>query len=65
VLSSVALVRMGWWIEDVIVIWERVVEKGWRGGKERAYIGRTRTVLVGFVGFYPVQTCILISWKVM
>ena len=55
-LSSVGLVRMGWRIEDVIVIWERVVEKTWRGGKERAHIGHTRTVLVGFVEFYPVQT---------
>jgi len=24
---------MGWWIKDVIVIWERVVERRWRGGK--------------------------------
>jgi len=64
-MSSVGLVRMGWQIEDVIVICERVVEKRWRGGKERAYIGHTRTVSVGFVGFYPVQTGILISWKVM
>ena len=55
-LSSVGLVRMGWRIDDVIVIWKRVVERGWRGGKEGAYIGRTRTVLVGFVGLYPVQT---------
>jgi len=50
------LVRMVWRIEELIVIWERVVERGWRGGKERAYIGRTRTVLVGFLGLYPVQT---------
>jgi len=56
VLISVGLVRMGWRIEDVIVIWERVVERKWRGGKERAYIGRTRTVLVGFIGLYLVQT---------
>jgi len=56
VRSSVGPVRMGWWIKDVIVIWERVVERRWRGGKERAYIGRTRTVLVVFVGLYPVQT---------
>ena len=55
-LSSVGLVRMGWRIEDVIVIWERGVERRWRGVKEKAYIGRTRTVLVGFVGLYPVQT---------
>jgi len=41
VLSSVGPVRMGWWIEDVIVIWERVVERRWRGGKKRAYIGVT------------------------
>jgi len=47
---------MGWWIEDVIVIWERVVNRRWRGGKERAYIGHTRTVLVGFIGLYPEQT---------
>jgi len=51
-----ALGRMGWRIEDLIVIWERVVERGWREGKERAYIGRTGTVLVGFLGLYPVQT---------
>ena len=43
------LVRIGWGIEDVIVIWGRVVERRRRGGKERAYIGRTRMVLVGFV----------------
>jgi len=55
-LSSVGPVRMGWRIEDVIVIGVRVVERRWRGGKERAYIGHTRTDLVGFVGLYPVQT---------
>jgi len=33
VLSSVGLVRMGWRIEDVIVIWERVVGRRWRGAK--------------------------------
>ena len=32
-LSSVGPVRMGWRIEDVIVIWETVVETRWRGGK--------------------------------
>jgi len=37
VLSSVGPVRRGWGIEDVIVIWERVVDRRWRGGKERAY----------------------------
>jgi len=26
------------------------------GGEERAYLGRMRTVLVGFAGLYPVQT---------
>jgi len=56
VLSSVGPVRMSWQIEDVIVIWKRIVERRWMGGKERAYIGRTRTALVGFVGLYPVQT---------
>jgi len=25
------------------------------GGEERAYIGRTRIVLVGLAGLYPVQ----------
>ena len=60
-LSSVGLGRMGWRIEDVIVMWERVVERRWRGVEERAYIGCTRTVLVGFVGLYPVQTWLLIS----
>ena len=55
-LSSVGRVRMGWQIEDVIVMWERVVDRRWRVVKERAYIVRTRTVLVGFVGLYPVQT---------
>jgi len=56
VLSSVRPVRMGWRIEDVIVIWERVVERRWRGGKETAYIGCTRTLLVESVGLYPGQT---------
>ena len=32
-LSSVCPVRMGWGIEDVIVIWERVVERKWRRGE--------------------------------
>jgi len=45
----------------VIVNWERVVVRGWRGEEERAYIGGKKTVLVWFVGFYPVQTSILIS----
>ena len=54
-LSSVGPVRMGWRIADVIVIWGGVVERRWSGGKARAYIGRTRTVSVGFVGLYPVQ----------
>ena len=35
-LSSVGLVRMGWRIEDVIVIWERVVERRWRGGERES-----------------------------
>ena len=55
-LSSVGPVRMGWRIAYVIVIWGRVVERRWSRGKARAYIGRTRTVSVGFVGLYPVQT---------
>jgi len=55
-VSSIGLVRMGWRIEDVIGIWERVVERRWRGAKETAYIGCTSTVLVGFVELYPVQT---------
>jgi len=57
----VGLVRMGWRIEDVIVIRETVVERGWRDGQEIAYKGRMRRVLVGFVGLSPVQTSILIS----
>ena len=55
-LSPVGPGRMRWQIDDEIVIWEMVVERRWRRGNERAYIGRTRTVLVGFVGLYPVQT---------
>ena len=55
-LGSVGPVRMGWRIEYVIVIWETVVERRWRGWKETAYIGHTRMVLVGFVRLYPVQT---------
>jgi len=61
VLTFVGPVRMGWRIEDVIVIWESVVERRYSGGKERAYIGSMRTVLVRFVGLYRVQTLILIS----
>jgi len=52
----VGSVRRDWRVEDVIVIWERVVERKWKGGKEIAYIGRTRIVLVGFAGLYPVPT---------
>jgi len=54
VLSFVSPVRMGWRIEDVIVIRERIRER-MEGGEEKAYIGRTRTVLVGFTGLYAVQ----------
>ena len=64
-LSFMGPVRMDWRIEDVIVIWERVVERRWMWGEERPYIGCTRSVLVGFVGLYLVQTCILMSLKVM
>ena len=53
-LSFVGSDRMGLQIEDVIVIGEKIMER--RGGEEGAYIGRTRTVLVGFAGLYPVQT---------
>jgi len=56
VLSSVGPVRMSWQIKDLILIWERFMERRWRGGEERAYIGHTRTVLRGFVGLYSVQT---------
>ena len=45
-------VRMGWQIKDLIVIWERFVKGRGRGGEVRAYIGHTRTVLVGFVGLF-------------
>jgi len=40
----------------VIVIGARVVERKCRWGEERAYIGHMRTVLVGFVGLYLIQT---------
>jgi len=33
VLSFVGPVRMGWRIEDVIVIEERIMERRWKGGK--------------------------------
>jgi len=33
VLSFVGLVRMGWRIEDLIVIGERIIERRWKGGK--------------------------------
>jgi len=33
VLSFVGPVRMGWRIEDVIVIGERIMERRWKGGK--------------------------------
>ena len=32
-LSFVGPVRMGWRIEDVIVIGERMMERRWKGGK--------------------------------
>ena len=48
-------VRIGWWI-DVIVIEERIIERRQKEGQERVYIGRMRTVLMGFAGLYPVQT---------
>jgi len=32
-VSSVGPITMGWRIENVIVIWERVVERRWKGGK--------------------------------
>jgi len=56
VRSFVGPVRMGWRIKDVIVIGERIIEEKMEGGEERAYIGRTSTVLVGFAGLYPVPT---------
>jgi len=56
VLSSVGSVRMGWRIEDVIVIWERVVGEDGGGGKETACIGRMRMALVELVRLYPVKT---------
>jgi len=33
VLSIVGPVRMGWRIEDMIVIGERIMERIWKGGK--------------------------------
>jgi len=33
VLRFVGPVRMGWRIEDVIVIGERIIERRWKGGK--------------------------------
>jgi len=33
VLSFVGPVRIGWRIEDVIVIGERIMERRWKGGK--------------------------------
>jgi len=33
VLSFVGPVRMGWRIEDVIVIGERIMVRRWKGGK--------------------------------
>jgi len=36
--------------------WGKNYGEKMEGGEERAYIGRTRTVLVGFAGLYPVQT---------
>jgi len=56
VLSFVSPVRMGWQIEDVIVIGERIMGRRWKRGEERAYIGSGRMVFVGLAGMYPVQT---------
>jgi len=40
VLNFVSPVRMGWQIEDVIGIGERIMERRWKGGEGSAYIGR-------------------------
>ena len=36
-LSLVDPVRIGWRIEDVIVIGERIMERRWKGGKRELY----------------------------
>ena len=56
VLRFVGPVMIGWWINDVLVIEERIAEGRRKEGQERVYIGRMRTVLVGFARLYPVQT---------
>ena len=38
-------------MKDVIVIGERMIERGWKG--ERAYIGRAGTVLLGTCRIVP------------
>ena len=52
VLSFVGPVRIGWWI-DVIVIEKRIVERRRKEGQERVYIGRMRTVLGGVRRIVP------------
>ena len=56
VLSFVGPVRIGWWMDDVLVIEERIAERRRKEGQERVYIGRMKTVLVGFARLYPIQT---------
>jgi len=43
-------------MKDMIVIWERSMERGWKGGRESLYSSPYVGDLMGFARLYPVQT---------